>query len=65
MAWQDDVKELTRGLAQYLLGSRQDILVVVMDNVDRLATKNQLDAFQLTLSFYGRDACFCDSANAR
>jgi hypothetical protein len=58
MAWQDDVKELTRGLAQYLLGSRQDILVVVMDNVDRLATKNQLDAFQLTLSFMAETRAF-------
>jgi hypothetical protein len=57
-AWQDDVDELARGISDYVLGSRRDILVTVMDNVDRLDLKNQLDAFQLTLWFMHRTRCF-------
>jgi hypothetical protein len=49
--WQDDPEETARGIAEYVLGGRQDALVVVMDNVDRLDLPNQLAAFQLTLWF--------------
>lgn len=51
MTWQDDPKELSRGIASYILGSRREILVTVMDNVDRLDLVSQLNAFQLALSF--------------
>jgi len=51
IAWQDNPEETTRGIAEYIMGSRQEALVVVMDNVDRLDRDNQLMAFQLTLWF--------------
>ena len=51
IAWQDDPEEFTRGIADYIIGSRNEALVVVMDNVDRLNLENQLAAFQLTLWF--------------
>jgi hypothetical protein len=56
--WQDDPEQTARGIAEYLLGSRNEILIVVMDNVDRLDLKNQLAAFQLTLWFLARTRCF-------
>lgn len=49
--WQDNFQETARGIAEYILGSRNEVLVVVMDNVDRLDLQNQLAAFQLTLWF--------------
>lgn len=49
--WQDDPEEMARGIANYVLGVRREVLVVVMDNVDRLDLKNQLAAFQLALWF--------------
>lgn len=49
--WQDNPEEMTRGIAEYVVGSRNEALVVVMDNVDRLNLENQLAAFQLTLWF--------------
>lgn len=49
--WQDDVKEFAKGLATYILGSRDEVLVVVMDNVDRLDLAGQLTAFNVALSF--------------
>jgi hypothetical protein len=51
LQWQDDPRELCRGIADYVLGSRREVLVVVMDNVDRLDLQQQLNAFQLALSF--------------
>jgi hypothetical protein len=51
MEWQDNPEETARGIAEYVMGGRQESLVVVMDNVDRLDLKNQLAAFQLTLWF--------------
>ena len=56
--WQDSPEETTRGIAEYILGGRQQSLVVVMDNVDRLDLKNQLAAFQLTLWFMRRTRAF-------
>jgi hypothetical protein len=49
--WQDKPEDMTRGIAEYIMGSRNEALVVVMDNVDRLNLDNQLAAFQLTLWF--------------
>jgi hypothetical protein len=57
-AWQDDPEQTARGIAEYVLGSRNEILIVVMDNVDRLDLKNQLAAFQLTLWFLERTRSF-------
>jgi hypothetical protein len=42
IAWLDNPEELARGLAEYVLGSKGQALVVVMDNVDRLNLQNQL-----------------------
>ncbi len=56
--WQDDYEEYSRGIADYVLGSRREILLVVMDNVDRLDLKNQLAAFQLALWFMQRTRSF-------
>ncbi|HEV2202744.1 MAG TPA: hypothetical protein VGR73_23240, partial [Bryobacteraceae bacterium] len=44
-------RDLTRGIADYVVGSCGEILVVVMDNVDRLDLDSQLNAFQAALSF--------------
>ena len=51
LQWQDDPRELSRGIADYVMGGRREVLVVVMDNVDRLDLKDQLNAFQLALFF--------------
>ena len=56
--WREDPEETARGIADYILGSRHELLIVVMDNVDRLDLKNQLDAFQITLWFMGLTRCF-------
>ena len=47
--WQEDPLLFVEGLCSYVLGGRDEILVAVMDNVDKLELKNQLDAFQLAL----------------
>ena len=56
--WQDDPKEFAQGLATYILGSRHEILVAVMDNVDRLDLAGQLIAFNVTLAFMALTRCF-------
>jgi hypothetical protein len=56
--WQDDPEETARGISDYVLGSRREALIAVMDNVDRLDLKNQLSAFQLALWFMQRTHCF-------
>jgi hypothetical protein len=56
--WQDDPKELTQGIANYILGIRHEMLVVVMDNVDRLDLAGQLTAFNVALSFMSLTKCF-------
>lgn len=58
LAWQDNAEETTRGIAEYVMGSRMEALVVVMDNVDRLDLQNQLAAFQLTLWFMSLTRAF-------
>jgi hypothetical protein len=57
MEWQNDSTLMTHGVADYVLRSRNEILVVVMDNVDRLDLTNQLHAFQLALSFLAQTLC--------
>lgn len=56
--WLDNQEELAEGIANYVLGIRREVLIVVMDNVDRLDLKNQLDAFQLALWFMHRTRSF-------
>jgi hypothetical protein len=56
--WQDDQREFARGIAEYVIGSRREILVTVMDNVDRLDLDSQLNAFQVTLSFMALTKAF-------
>jgi hypothetical protein len=57
--WQDDPIELTRGIGNYVMGVRhEEVLIVVMDNVDRLDLKSQLAAFQLALWFMGQTRSF-------
>jgi hypothetical protein len=56
--WQDDPKELAQGIATYILGSLHQVLVVVMDNVDRLDLAAQLTAFNVALSFMALTKCF-------
>ncbi len=56
--WQDDPDELARGIADYILGMRREVLVAVMDNVDKLDLDNQLKAFQLSLWFMQRTGAF-------
>ena len=56
--WQDDPEITARGLADYALGSRQDVLVTVMDNVDKLGLAEQLNAFELSLWFLALSRCF-------
>ncbi len=58
LAWQDNAEETAHGIAEYVMGSRQETLVVVMDNVDRLDLANQLAAFQLTLWFMNLTRAF-------
>jgi hypothetical protein len=58
LQWQDSAEDTTRGIAEYVMGSRQEALVVVMDNVDRLDRDNQLAAFQLTLWFMNLTRAF-------
>lgn len=56
--WQDDPIEFAVGLSNYVLGQRQELLLVVMDNVDRLDLKTQLNIFQLALWFMGQTKAF-------
>jgi hypothetical protein len=56
--WHDDPRELARGIADYVLGSRREVLAVVLDNVDRLDLNEQLSTFQLALSFMAETKSF-------
>jgi|GEM_PF-1087636 len=56
--WQDDPVAFAEGVANYISGIKRENLVVVMDNVDKLDLKRQLDAFQLTLWFMERTKGF-------
>ena len=56
--WQDDPIEYAIGVANHILGQRKELLLVVMDNVDRLDLRSQLDIFQLSLWFMGQTKAF-------
>jgi hypothetical protein len=57
-SWQDDPQEMARGISNYVLGIRREVLIVVLDNVDRLDLESQLNAFQLALWFMKLTECF-------
>ncbi len=57
--WQDDLELTARGLSEYVIGGRNEILVVVMDNVDKLQLSEQLSAFELTIWFLTLTRGFC------
>ena len=56
--WQDSAIDYASGLANLVLGQRQELLLVVMDNVDRLNLETQLHVFQLALWFMGQTKAF-------
>jgi hypothetical protein len=56
--WQDKPDVMARGIAEYIMGSRDQALVVVMDNVDQLNLEDQLSAFRLTLWFLEQTRAF-------
>ena len=59
--WQEDPQRLAFGICRYFAGDRGDqgeVVIVVMDNVDRLDLSNQLAAFQLALWFLDRSRAF-------
>lgn len=57
-SWQDDPKRLAFGICRHFAGDRREVVVVVMDNVDRLNLQNQLAAFQLSLWFLAQSKAF-------
>jgi hypothetical protein len=56
--WQDDPKRLAFGICRHFGRDRNEAVVVVMDNVDRLNLENQLAAFQLSLWFLDQSKAF-------
>jgi hypothetical protein len=47
--WQENPLAFFEGLSTYIMGAKREILVAVLDNVDKLELKSQLDAFQLAM----------------
>ena len=56
--WQQDIQVLAFGICRHFSGERQEVVVVVLDNVDRLDLTNQLAAFQLGLWFLEKSRAF-------
>jgi hypothetical protein len=56
--WQRDPQRLAFGLSRHFTGQRRDVVVVVMDNVDRLNLESQLGAFSLSLWFLDQSKAF-------
>lgn len=56
--WQEDPQRLAFGICRHFCKERQEVVVVVMDNVDRLDLSNQLAAFQLSLWFMDQSQAF-------
>ena len=56
--WQQNIQSLAFGICRHFSGERREVVVVVLDNVDRLDLKNQLAAFQLALWFLERSRAF-------
>ena len=58
VGWQSDPQLLVEGLGAYLQGRKDKTLVIVLDNVDKLELRNQLDAFQLALWLMAKTKAF-------
>lgn len=56
--WQKDPQRLALGICRHFTGQRREVVVVVMDNVDRLDLKSQLGAFTLSLWFLDQSKAF-------
>jgi hypothetical protein len=56
--WQKDPHRLARGISRHFAGQRREVVLVVMDNVDRLDLESQLGAFTLSLWFLDQSKAF-------
>jgi hypothetical protein len=56
--WQADPQRLAFGICRHFAMERREVVVVVMDNVDRLSLENQLTAFGLSLWFLDQSKAF-------
>jgi hypothetical protein len=56
--WQADPQRLAFGVCRHFSMERREVIVVVMDNVDRLSLQNQLTAFGLSLWFLDQSKAF-------
>jgi len=56
--WHKDPQRLALGICRHFTGQRREVVVVVMDNVDRLDLKSQLGAFTLSLWFLDQSKAF-------
>ncbi len=56
-AWRQDHSRLALGISRHLQGDRDEVVIVVFDNVDRRDVENQLAAFQLALWFMDQMRC--------
>ena len=56
--WHKDPHRLALGICRDFAGQRQEVVVVVMDNVDRLNLESQLAAFTLSLWFLDQSKAF-------
>lgn len=56
--WQADPQRMAFGICRHFSFERREVVVVVMDNVDRLSLDNQLEAFALSLWFMDQSKAF-------
>ncbi len=56
--WQAEPQRLAFGICEHFRGHRRDVVIAVMDNVDRLDLSNQLATFQLALWFMSKSNAF-------
>jgi hypothetical protein len=56
--WQADPQRVAFGICRHFSAERREVVVVVMDNVDRLSLENQLAAFGLSLWFLDQSKAF-------
>ena len=56
--WQADPQRIAFGITRHFAAERNEVVVVVMDNVDRLSLENQLAAFSLSLWFMDQSKAF-------
>lgn len=57
-AWQQNPRKLAAGISRHFSGDRGEVVVAVMDNVDRLTLDDQLAAFRLALWFLDQTKAF-------